>query len=198
MICGYSRTGKDTFYNKLNQESTNLFYWKIYKKPDTSPLINWLNTSCFSYKRIAFADSLKKDIKEIYGIEVTEYNKDIIINELGITPRDLCIKHSNQMKEKDINFWCKLAIDNLNNDCYAITDFRYEHEYEYVKSKFDDVKTVRLYRSNVIEADLNVDSEHSLDSFQTDYVGVKNDDEFLIMIGKFPQYKEYVFGYEYV
>ena len=118
-ICGYARSGKDTFYNRssLHLESQNL-----------------------ESVRYAFADALKEELDglltEYIGIsafsEKTE-EKDII--------RPLLVTYGTELRRKlNPNCWIEKIKDRVlldaQQDKYVfITDVRFENEAQWIKSQ---------------------------------------------------------------
>jgi len=82
LICGYKRTGKDTLYAILSNQVTfsNRFKWRIYKHPNQINRKFQSDNETIYYERIAFADLLKHEASEIYGIPeiISDSDKDII------------------------------------------------------------------------------------------------------------------------
>lgn len=221
LVCGYRRTGKDTLFKILDNKSKNLLNsdtlfqsqkpWQIYKNPNHQN-ISFNNEK---YQRIAFADTLKEEASEVYGIPkyIDDEDKDIKqfvhykTKEL-VSARDIYIEWGAYRKSQNINYWCQLAlssvplnIQNFNIKStnrgtydvnYVITDFRFEHEADYSKSNYDNVITIRVYRSDVPIPDKNIDSEHNLDKYSTEFLLVTDDNEFKKALELFPQYTNYI------
>jgi hypothetical protein len=204
LICGYQKTGKDALFKLLNSEQNMEdldfyhFKWRVY--------INSLNNSkplnclCGNVVRRSFADELKKEILEIYQIPIVPDNeKDIkqfkhyITGEI-ISLRDACIEWGAFRRTQNINYWAEKALSNLLNDnVYIVTDWRFLNEKQYAITNFD-VETIRIYRSNVPIPNINIDSEHQLDTQLTDFLLIPDDvsGEFERCLKIFPQYASYV------
>lgn len=196
LVCGYRRTGKDTLYHKLSHPNeTQLFNWQVYRPSNSS---NNLNLD-HSPVRLAFADILKEEASEKYQIPlvISDADKDIkqfIHYQTGemVSARDIYIEWGAIRRKEDPNYWCKVAFESIDNEsCVIVTDWRFENEIAYAQSKFDDVVTIRLYRSDIDEPDITIESEHNLDTYLTDLLLVKDEADFNVAIQKFPQYREY-------
>lgn len=201
LVCGYRRTGKDTLYQKLsnpNQENSG-FSWKIYQHPDR---IREVFDKESLYIRTAFADSLKIEAGNEYNIPVMIADADKDIKQFThyktgdmVSARDIYIEWGAIRRSQDPDYWCKAALNLSNsteNTWIVVTDWRFQNESEYVLNNFTDTITCRLYRSDIPEPDVHIESEHQLDSYATDLLLVRNDDEFKRTAIKFPQYFEYV------
>jgi hypothetical protein len=161
MICGYRTSGKDTFYSSIS--GFNSLKWDIIPG-NLFPLNK-------KYKRIALADMLKNEIN--YIEDGNKDKKTIIENGELISPRDLCIKRGYLRRKQDPDYWCKLVINDLDKECYnVITDWRYPNEYLFF-NRIADVITVRVKRIVEIPPE-DVESEHSLDDFVTDFIVYPN------------------------
>jgi hypothetical protein len=193
LLCGYRRTGKDSFYQKLTNNDIP-YVWHIYqdlnKNPDFPKNVEYIRT--------AFADALKIETSQIYGISSNDDNKDVknIIHyktsEL-VSKRDIFIEWASVRRLEDPNYWCKAAFINLDyiDKWIVVTDWRFTNEEIYVKEISSNVITCRLFRSDVAEPDKEIISEHELDNTITDFLFLSSEDEFPDFIKKFPQYKNY-------
>lgn len=194
LICGYRRTGKDTLCSTLIN-SYNEFKWRIYKHPTN--LSKTFNSS--TYRRTAFADALKIEVNEEYNIplNIADSDKDtkqFVHHKTGaiISARDAYIELGTLRKEHDKDYWCKKAFTD-DNTTFVVTDWRFYHELNYVNENFKDIITTRVYRSSVIEPPMNIESEHALDDYRTDFLLLPDSiDEFAKVVERFPQYVEYV------
>lgn len=198
LMCGYRRTGKDTLYNILSLgDSNNSFPWKIYGKEKGG------NTFIIDRSRIirfGFADALKEEVFNIYGIpkNIPDLEKDVkryrhyLTGEI-ISARDAYIEYGANKRKEDIDYWCKKITNIPKGICSCIvTDWRFINEVEYVSSNFHTI-TIRLYRSEVEIPPKDVVSEHSLDNYLTDYLFVRDEEELKKATEVFPQYASYVY-----
>lgn len=202
LICGYRRTGKDTFFTKLSSNTNDLFHWRIYKHPNT---LNLYIDHTLTYQRTAFADALKEEASIIYGIPIIipDADKDIKqfihyqTREL-VSARDIHIEWGAIRRSEDPDYWCKEAFKRAalssNDSCCAVTDWRFTNEAGYTLDNYDNVLTVRLYRSDVPVPDSSIQSEHDLDNYRTDFLLLRDDvdGEYEKAIERFPQYIGYV------
>jgi len=185
-------------YNKDN------FTWKTYKHPDNKcPVRITPGPDKFVCTRTAFADKLKSEASEIYGIPsvVADAEKDIkqfehyITGEL-VSARDIYIEWGAIRRAQNHNYWCKMVLESIDTNvtnCF-VTDWRYPNEAKFMIETYNNVVTVRLYRSDVPEPPIHIDSEHSLDSYRTDILLIRDDleNEFEKTLHKFPQYQGYI------
>ena len=204
MICGYKRTGKDTFVNYVTSEvNKDTPQYSIYAEKkyiddfyqkDGFYHIEKQNTTqkeVFDFSggsRMAFADSLKQEVRKIHNIpssfDENLYKETPLFD--GKSFRDLCIEIANQRRLCDHNYWSRKAYVDRPKDVkkLLVSDFRFFDELLYMCSTGNLIKTFRIFRSEVPipEPLLEVqDPEHSLDNFRTDYLILakdKSDDEF--------------------
>lgn len=200
LICGYRRTGKDVLFNILSgMEAPERFQWRIYKQNEHKDLVKRNN-----YIRSGFADKLKQEASEQYNIPliIPDAEKDIKqfkhykTGQL-VSARDIYIEWGSYRRSQNINYWCQAAFDNItkdSDDICIVTDWRFKNEVQYVLDAFNNVTTVRLYRSDVQVPDINIASEHELDNYQTDLLLIRDnvEDEFQKAVTLFPQYKDYI------
>lgn len=173
LVIGYRRTGKDTLADAL---INNRDIKELYPK--------YLTTLPKLHKpmKIALADQLKEDVKNILGYPITEENKD---KKLEVFPhgfnlsdestnRDILIQHGMNMRKLDPDYWIKIVVNKI--DQYPerdiiITDCRFRNEVQYFKAlKDSEVLTVRLFRDSVPIPPLDLPSEHDLDEYHADHL----------------------------
>jgi dephospho-CoA kinase len=113
-LSGYAGAGKDTMASIL---------WKKY-----------------DLQRVAFADSLKDFVAVKYGLERslcdTPEGKNSLDVRTGKTVRELLIADSAEAKKENINIFASYVLDKINTSKqrgFVISDWRYPHEYEYIK-----------------------------------------------------------------
>lgn len=219
LVSGYRRTGKDKLYSILsaNDEFDGKFKWIIYKHPNNLKDFT-SNDEKFKYIRTAFADALKQESSDEYKIPTTisDSEKDLeqfIHYKTGknVSARDIYIEWGKIRRSQDLDYWCKAAftssnisskeemetsqhVSNTELYAYFVTDWRFTNEANYVLNNFNNVITVRVYRSNVPVPPIDVDSEHNLDNYRADFLlipdGVEGEFEKAIKI--FPQYTDYI------
>lgn len=179
----------------------NRFKWKIYKRPDQDNLLN--STNSITYERTGFADSLKLEASEEYNVPTFISDQDKDIKQFThpktleiVSARDIYIEWGVIRRSQDLDYWCKKALTPYispreSPTICVVTDWRFPNESQYAIQTFDNVKTFRLYRSDIPEPPANIESEHSLDTYSTDYL-LLQENEFEQAIKKFPQYTSYV------
>lgn len=200
LICGYTRSGKDTFARYLNTtEGKKSFSWAIYYHPQ-------LTTTTFTEEpgyRLAFADEVKKQVLAELNLPLNyniEKKKNEVIPGTEKTFRSFCIDKGCGERKKDKCYWVKLAFDKLKptqEGIPTITDWRFKEELTYAQN-IGEVITIRVYRKDVpIPEVVNPDDdpEHTLDETSTDYLIVPakdHEEEFKSAQEVFPQYKGYI------
>lgn len=200
LICGYRRTGKDTVCASL-LHSDGKYRWRIYKHP--SSIHKYFDKSPnSSYFRTAFADALKIEASAEYGIPITVNDADKDTKQFvhyktneTVSARDIYIEWGAFRRTQNIDYWCKMALDEncaKGGNC-VVTDWRFCNESRYANDNFD-VTTVRVYRSEVPEPAIDIQSEHDLDDYCTDFLLISDgvEGEFEKAVQRFPQYKDYV------
>ena len=199
LVCGYRRTGKDTLYEIITNNENPLFHWQIYEHPllREERFYGWNK-----YKRIAFANALKQEASEKYGIPliIPDSEKDLKqfrhykSGEL-VSARDIYIEWGAERRAQNQDYWCEQALTHVPNDPNVnciITDWRFRNEAQYAIKTFESVVTIRVWRSDVPEPSIDIESEHNLDKYRTDYLLVLDDDEFKKAVIRFPQYANYI------
>lgn len=198
LVCGYRRTGKDTLYQKLSGQ-TDKYRWNIYQSPEKDPIIFPKDGK---YSQVAFADELKKEASQKYGIPlfVEDSEKDVskfVHYESGelVSARDIYIEWGKIQRQNDPNYWCRLALSAYqpsDSNWHIITDWRFTNEEEYVQSHCDVMITCRLYRPDVSIPPMEIESEHQLDSVKTNILMLPPKIEIKDILSLFPQYSDYV------
>lgn len=179
MICGFRRSGKDYLAEELKQRKCS---WLIYHNPNYK--IKFPSND--NYHTIALAKALKDKVHSKYCISI-DIDKELV--------RDKYIEYATKKRNKDCDYWCKkLLLPNDKN--IIITDFRYKNEKEYFLNKDHNIVTIRVFRSEVTEPDINIESEHDLDDELTDFLLVTSEKDFELAISRFPQYKNFT-SYSY-
>lgn len=196
LLCGYSKTGKDTFYEQIS--SNNVMYeWQIYSAIPKKQL-DLENINKY-YVRVAFANAVKIEAAQIYHIPYVVTDKDckqFIHYKSGelVSARDIYIEWAQLRKTNNIYYWANLVVQfilqNYPTSDIIITDWRFVEEIEYIKEYFSQVTTIRLYRASV-ETNMNNYSEHALDNYVTDFLIIDKQDNFIEVCTKFPQYNNY-------
>jgi hypothetical protein len=185
MCCGYKQSGKDTFYLDIIYEDVHNNWDIYYLSLDSISFIS--NTK---YKRVAFADPLKKYV-------ISKYNIDNINNKEEY--RHLLIKEGQEAKKYYPHYWTEQSLLNCGYcDNIFITDWRFMNEYEYISDVFipttkpsTKLITVRVARSSNINTNYDDETEHSLDNVTTDFLIVSKDDDINKITEVFPQYRNF-------
>lgn len=164
MICGYRTTGKDSLFEKFIGKNDHK--WFVYKKHSV-PVLSKIITQKEKITRYAFADELKKEV----GI-ITQDKDTIKYNNLSA--RDIYINYAKEKRSQDINYFCRKVylkmIEDIDTNIFVITDFRYYNEHEYICGRYNKCFTIRVFRQDVVIPPEDVESEHQLDNFLTDYL----------------------------
>ena len=216
LVCGYTRTGKDTLHEILSTggrvRSSNDLYtlnsaglyirnptikWIIYALPGT-PLPTYeeklVKNSLAAPLKVASASEMPRIEWEITQLLKLDHHwlhyesvKDTLIVE-GKLLRQHYIDYGAKRRAKDIDYWLKAA--NVKPGDY-IADWRFMNELYFCRTRFP-VLTTRLLRSETTHTDKSITSEHSLDQVQTDYLFViAQSGEFVKASKAFPQYAGY-------
>lgn len=211
LLCGYRRTGKDTFCQILQGNCDRHYTWHAYAKPDAS--VKDLRSPGMVFQHKSFAQQLKFETAKEYGIPevVSDDDKDVKqyldpeTNDI-VSARDLYIKHGALRRSQDRDYWCSRVFESITDAnvqdqslSYVITDWRFPNEHTYTVPKFSDVMTVRLWNSDVPEPPADIESEHALDAHATDLLLIPDykPREFQRAVQKFPQYANYEHVGEY-
>jgi hypothetical protein len=202
LVCGYRRTGKDSLCNILAGETVHArFAWRIYKHPDK---LDFPRDKGTRFCRTGFADTLKKEASVEYGIPlvISDSDKDVkqfTHHQTGaiVSARDIYIEWGAIRRSQDPDYWCKVAFDAIEDTTSTVcvvTDWRFPNEAEYVIRNFSEVVSARVYRSEVPEPPSNIESEHALDNYSTDFLLIQDglEEEFEKAVKRFPQYCNYV------
>lgn len=214
LVCGYKRSGKDTFYKSLTNgtlktinpgenfmQSKPYFYILSHSHDTTLDLSEtWL-------LQASFANMVKKEVQEYFKLsfkkpEVEDICKDNLqffdeSQKKFRTLREYYIENAMSMREKDPDHWVKATekyIFNNHRDSreqFMITDWRFPNERIYFEKNFSSI-TYRIFREEADDENFFDATEHSLDNEITDFLVVGNLEDIEKAKLKFPQYKEYV------
>lgn len=205
LVCGYRRSGKDTFFRQLVgcDESVPPWNWAVYSQGSCLP--RELSDS-LHLKRLAFADPLKREVELAYGISPDE-DKDVKrfnIDGNLFSARDLYKRYGTWRRLQDVDYWAKKTFEGEDlgdSTVRVVTDWRFPNEYAYVarclmQDGRDGPLCVRLFSSQVEvpprvtsfcppPSNLNdpwaltdayeEESEHNLDGLITDLLLVRTD-----------------------
>ena len=157
LLCGYKRTGKDTFATYIENN--------------------------YGFKHHKFANGLKRGLKHLFGFNHAQLEgdkKEEIDVRWGISPRDAMIFVGTYMFQHEIqklipnikrNFWVKQLMDDIDiNDNIVISDLRFIHEYEYMKNNIH----VPIYIVKIINPKLLI-YQKDMDETETEHLQFKFD-----------------------
>jgi hypothetical protein len=129
------------------------------------------------FVRYAFADALKDLVAAESGLPVETFHdrrlKDKVMAN-GKTPRDLLLATARVARRKDMDVFARGIAKHIKEDPHSkrivISDWRYEREYEFLRSVFPDavIRRIRIYRDTVTAVD--EETEHDLDSHPMDTI----------------------------
>lgn len=89
----------------------------------------------YGYERIAFADILKEEVSETYGIPLHYFHdreiKDSFIPYTVKTYRQLLIEYADERRAEDPNYFVKRAVPKIKRDKTVITDCRFYNEADF-------------------------------------------------------------------
>ncbi len=171
-LCGKKRSGKNTASEALISEYRH-------------------KRNCVE---VSFAEPIKKCVAELFGFSKDQVDGDK--KEIpdphweNLTPRYILQFFGTEMMQYKLqeilpqtgrNFWCKRLIKKIQslpqNSLAIITDLRFKHEYEALKTTFGN-KIVFLKIERLIDQEQTSDnhsSEKEVDSIETDIIIYNND-----------------------
>ena len=92
------------------------------------------------FRRLAFADALKDEVSETYGIPRdlldSQDGKDLPVGSSGQTVRDLLIRHGQWRRSQDPAYWIHKVLREIQQATghIVITDWRFPHEFDVIDS----------------------------------------------------------------
>jgi len=136
-----------------------------------------------NFTRIAFADVLKEDVSETYGIPLSALHdpaeKDKPIPGMyRVTPRHLMLARALVVKTADPDIYSRgvaECIQSCSHGRFVVSDWRYKREYEVLRENLDPGTPIvrgRIQRPGLIVSD--DPSEHDLDGETVDFT-ITND-----------------------
>lgn len=117
--------------------------------------------SNYGFKRIAFADFIKKELDQLLSVFGQKYQEE---NKTSLRP--MLIAWGQFRREQDPNHWLGSVEKIINKELqtkFVITDVRYPNEANFIKSQGGVV--IRLKRNTGID----IPSEAVMDEFKTDF-----------------------------
>lgn len=204
LICGYKRSGKDTFYTQIK----NGKIVQEYNEPnnlETNPMFYILadksNPPFFDIKgyRLGMADLVKEVVNQSLGLrfktkECADIAKDFMFIQDKLL-RNYYIELAMNKRESDPDYWCRNAYElHSDKSQLVITDWRFKNEKDFFETKGKCI-TYRVYRNEADSNDFSDASEHGLDNEKTDYLIVGSIQDIEKAKLKFPQYQRYKLKY---
>jgi hypothetical protein len=135
-----------------------------------------------SFERVAFADMLKAEVSAVTRIPIATFCmntlKDIPLKDSGITPRELLIRHAAERKKIDPDVYSRIVVAHIlagQQLCYVISDWRFRHEYDFIKQHLSN--KYHIIRGRIIRSSIHISpdsTEHDLDDECMDFT-VYND-----------------------
>jgi hypothetical protein len=217
LVCGYKRSGKDTFYKSLK----NGIIKNINPGEDSGSELNpnpyfyifshsyneTIDLSEVFLEQASFAAMVKKEVQTYFQIsfkkpEVEDMCKDNLEffdedQKKMRTLREYYIEHAMKMRAQDSDHWVKATEKYIychqkdSREQFMITDWRFTNERLYFEKNFSSI-TYRIFRDEADDENFFDVTEHSLDNEITDFLVLGSVDDIEKAKAKFPQYKEYV------
>lgn len=190
LISGFRQSGKDYFYHSLKSGRCITDLYDIYVNEDSRiSCLEVLAQKPEKYRRVAFADALKSNLAEMFGMTAEELDKlktsrmtlehiDKYPGKLLTTSvyRDAMIHLGLYMRSHVGNwYWAALAAERVKleeDEIPVITDFRFPSELQYGEYVQRRPVTLRVHRAVVEIPPEDDESEHSLDMFPFDLVAI--------------------------
>lgn len=158
-ICGRKRTGKDTVAEYLCEN--------------------------YGYKNVKFAEPLKETMKCLFGFteKQIEVDKEVVDNVWGITPRHAMQFFGTeimQFKLQEIipsigrDFFAKSLVSKYRHDKIVISDMRFLHESNMIRSVFPDSMIIKLENPDIEGNNDTHMSESGIDDIVADYTIINN------------------------
>lgn len=107
-------------------------------------------------KQISFAAKLKDVSHQLYGwaglhpgvyYESHRAEKEIILPQIGLSPREIWIGVGNKLREVYQDTWIHFALHGVNADILIITDLRFRNEFEAIVK--NGGITIKMLRSDI-------------------------------------------------
>ena len=138
------------------------------------------------YKRMAFADPLKRHVAAIADIPVAIFHdratKDLPLRTRcpiypsAHTPRDILLQHARFAREIDPDVYAREIADEIYENAgiqhWVISDWRYRREYEFIRSNLSqddyDIIRIRIVRPEITPS--TDPTEHDLEDEDMDHI----------------------------
>lgn len=183
LIRGFSRHGKDTFYQSMCGKNNHR--WYIYRSSrDFLPDFE-------GYHRKAFADGVKKRFPPCDDGEKDSKLLVDPVTQRKTTFRQAYIEEAAKGNSQDPEYWCKVAFSGICSGKYCVTDWRRLEEYKYIQDRADRIATLFVWRSDQKEPpELRIE-EHYLDNQTTQFLVLSTQEDFRLCVERFPQYRSF-------
>ena len=222
LVCGYKRSGKDTFYKTISKgtivnynpgEDLKEFssgYPLFYILAPSYVFPEDLDFPKETLKQVSLASMVKKEIHDYFHIgfksaELEDICKDNLTfydEEKGRhrTLREYYIEHAMEMRKKDPEHWCK-EVEN-----YIVTDIDMSEgnstefmitDWRFINERIFFEKnfasvSYRIFREEADDENFFDETEHGLDFEITDFLVVGKLEDIQKAKKRFPQYNDYV------
>lgn len=124
----------------------------------------------YNFKKIAFADQIKKEYFIHIGITIEDF-EELKKNNMCHFIRNQLWEYSNRIKEiKGQDYFIKTVLDKINNDNWVITDIRTKLELECVLEKNIKILVIKKdnLKNNIIDSELTFDDIREFDVIMND------------------------------
>ena len=135
-----------------------------------------------SFERVAFADMLKAEVSAVTRIPIAVFRentlKDMPLKDIGITPRELLIRHAAERKKIDPDVYSRIVVAHIlagQRMCYVVSDWRFRHEYDFIQQYLSD--TYHIIKGRIVRSSVNISpdsTEHDLDDEYMDFTVYNN------------------------
>jgi hypothetical protein len=189
LVSGYKKTGKDTWYESLNRGVMPAYSTVLYDhngaRKEFDECLNLARLELGTVARVKFADALVKQTIRQLQLDQLGYgsvNMDQVKDTMHVGDRSIR-EHmkiiAKKEKENDQNVYARATCDAIERlmqqgtRTIVVTDWRFEHELEYVRYCFGNmsnvsIHTVRVWRYNVVIPPMSDETEHELDRYPFD------------------------------
>lgn len=158
-LSGKKRSGKDTLAKLLHRE--------------------------YGYRRVAFADALKDEVADKWGLQRMDFDADDLKEQkppgFAYTRRQLLQMHGRERRQIDPEYWTRRARQSINamiqqGEKVVVTDARFANELSSSNNEFctKDILKVRIERPALQMQDTDI-SETALDNWPFDRILVNEE-----------------------
>jgi hypothetical protein len=213
MNCGYRRHGKDELGKALVLKDSP-FRWVLLGKdltvlPRAGILPGHGASALTDLQLVAFAAQLKRDTLIWLGLRVPHWEdlepvKDSLrvphptnITDIRLL-RDWYIDYGSQMRAIHLDYWCHRGLGDFTvqeegQGHPVVTDWRFLNEMTFAFRNFsaDHIQSVRVFRADAPIPAADIESEHQLDKYETDFLALPSITHLPEALKHFPQYAEH-------